>query len=430
MRHSRIQRLLPRVLVGLMIGLVVSGASSARSAEVSAEVLAEPEWLAVANLYRASAGLTSVVENPEASRGAVKHSEYINANHLIAHDEDPTRPSYSIEGRRAGLTGNVANGSGGVVPAQRYLIEEWMTAPFHGLAMLNRDATSFGFGSSSDAQGWGSTLSVGWDGYAEGGVSGAALQQTVELVLAKHPDMANRGYRVDSNGTRAYVVIEKRRFTVVNGAVSELLNGEDETGAAVVWPGPGSKVPLNRYFGGEYPDPVVSCAGWSSRSSGLPILIRRGRPLELRSVFVTNSQGTAIDVCSITADTYRSPDATEQTYARSLLRGEGSAIIVPKVPLVFGETYRVVAKSTSGETFDWSFGVSTDGAIHPPADSPLATAPTPGVPSQGPGSNVESQTDSARLDVLPQKVAPIVQQQKSKPSPRNAKRQPKKRTAR
>ncbi len=432
MRPSKIQRDLTRVFAGLAlaVAVVLPTASTAHSAEIAAE----PQWLAVANLYRATAGLPAVTENSAASIGAQKHSSYINANRIIAHDEDPALAAYSPEGRRAGLTGNVANGFGGDVPSQRFLIEEWMTAPFHGLAMLNRDSTNFGFGFSGDGQGWGSTLSVGWDGFVEGPISHSVLEQTVQTVLAKYPDLANRGYRVDSNGTRAYVVIERRRFSVVNGVVRELMNGEDEAGAAVVWPGPGSQVPLNRYFGGEYPDPIVSCAGWSNRSSGLPILIRRGKPIELQSATLTDSKGVAVDVCTISADTYKSPDPTEEKYARSLLHGEGSVIIIPKVPLVFGETYRVVAKTTNGETYDWSFGTSSDGAVHPPAGNVLANALTPGVPSQGPGSKQETQNEQARLDVLPQKVAAVRKQiavlpKLGKPTAKKAKRSTKKRMA-
>ncbi len=361
-----------------------------------AEAVGESEWLAVVNLYRASAGLNPVVENPAASAGAQKHSAYLVRNRIIGHEENPKDPGYSPEGRRAGLTGNVAAGWGSKLPAQRYLIEEWMTAPFHGLGMLNPSSTNFGFGVAAKGRSWAATLPVFWDDYQDPDVapvesntgSREAFERAYDLVIKQHPELADQGFSASSRGDRIVVTIAGRHFLVVGDEVTELPAGTntddtlDTTHPTVVWPGNGSAVPVNRYYGTEWPDPVVSCKGYTNKTTGLPLLIRRGKPTELSSVAMTDSTGRLLQTCVITAETYRNPNKSDQKYASYILEVSGEAIIMPKGVLTPGMTYRVIADTTDGEHLDWSFTISTDGAIHPPAGHALADRPTPGVPSQ------------------------------------------------
>ncbi len=376
----------------LLLGLALSiGLAQATPSIAATTATAQPpEWLAVVNLYRASAGLAPVTENPEASAGAIKHSAYLLRNRIIGHDEDPNDPGYSAEGRRAGNTGNVATGYGRV-PGQRATIEEWMTAPFHGLGMLSPDAKTYGYGLVSSKGQWASTLSLFWNDYSDPDASSAApdsIEAGYRAVIAKYPELKDRGYSGESRGPRVVIEIDGRRFSVVDGVVTELAptspgdTNPSNGSPTVVWPGNGSSVPLVRYYGGEWPDPMTSCPSVKAKNAGLPVLIRRGRATEFSSVSITDSTGVALQTCVITAKTYRNPNRDDQAYAASILGGEGEGIIIPKGPLTPGRSYHVVADTTDGEHLDWTFSVSPDSDIHLPPGSPLAGQVTPGTPSQ------------------------------------------------
>jgi uncharacterized protein YkwD len=378
------------VRVALLLGglMSINLATTAPSTAANAAEAQSPEWLTVVNLYRASAGLSSVTENAEASAGAIKHSAYLLRNNIIGHDEDPKDPGYSAEGKRAGLTGNVATGYGRL-PGQRATIEEWMTAPFHGLGMLSPDSKNFGYGLVGTKKGWASTLSVFWDDYSDPDATGngtGSIEAGYQAVLAKYPELKNRGYSGESRGARVVIEIDGRRFSVVDGVVTELApaspgDANPSNGApTVVWPGNGTSVPVMRYYGGEWPDPMTSCKGFGNKV-GLPLLIRRGRPTEIASASLTDATGVAQTLCTVTAETYRNPNAKDQEYASYILSG-GEAFIVPKAPLMPGKSYRAVVDLTDGEHLDWTFSISTDANIHLPDGHPLAGQVTPGTPSQ------------------------------------------------
>ena len=134
------------------IGDSATGSTAARGAN------GEPEWLVIANLYRASAGLAPVTENPEASAGAAAHSRYLALHRLIGHDEERSKAGYSPAGLHAGMTGNVFGGYGGLT--QRQTIKGWMAAPFHGLAMLDPHAKVYEYGAFTNNGYWAATLSL------------------------------------------------------------------------------------------------------------------------------------------------------------------------------------------------------------------------------------------------------------------------------
>ncbi len=338
----------------------------------------EPEWLTVLNLYRASAGLGSVTENPAASEGSTAHSEYLVKNRARGHGEDPGRPGYSAIGVRGGETGNVVTGSGGKV-GERSTIEGWMTAPFHGLAMIDPNSQRYGYGLVSNGSRWASTLSHSWDGYAEPGSGGAtALEAAIATVERTYPDVNKSSIEASQRGMNMVVNFSGRRFLVVGEKVRELQR-EEPAFSTVVWPGNGSGVPLVRYAGSEWPDPITACKGWTEKA-GLPILIHRSIPTLVKTATVTDTNGASLPVCSIDSDTYTNPDPGDQDYASNLL--ETSVIVIPKNPLTPGHSYRVQVKLEDGETLDWTFGVTTDGSIQLPPGSPLEGRSIPGTPFQ------------------------------------------------
>ena len=353
-----------------------------------------PEWLQVANRYRASVGLNDVAENPTASVGAAAHSRYLVTNSEVGHDEDKRKPAYSDVGRRAGMTGNVSAGSGARL-TERQIVEGWLTVPFHGVGMLAPHASAFGFGQFSTKQNnWAATLSLFWDAYDDPSSPStgteARARQLVDDLIRIEPWIATKGYSYNCNGTECVLVSDSRVFVTDRGRLVEK-PGADPVAAdrgelgydkPVLFPGNGSGVPLVRYGGYEYPNPLTSCPGYKGQA-GLPIYILRGKPTELAEASVTDDRGTAQQLCTISATTYRDPqDASAERLGRSVLDSYGAVVLLPRNPLQYGRSYNVRARTTDGEVFNWTFRVTANAAIDLPAGHARAEQATVGLPSQ------------------------------------------------
>ena len=366
--------------LGLLV--VLTTAIGTQLAPQPTPAATEPEWLTVLNLYRASAGIDGVTENATASQGAVAHSQYLLQNRVISHGEEPVLPGYSAEGVRGGETGNVATGSGANI-GQRATIEMWMTAPFHGLAMIAPNSKTYGYGLTTSGARWASTLSYGWDNYkVPGDESSDPLRLAVDAVERAHPDLFNTSMNASLTGSTIVVNFSGRRFVVSGETVRELQPGEAPY-PTVVWPNNKTAVPLVRYAGSEWPDPISACKGWSS-NAGLPILIRRSIPTKVVNATVTDTNGAPLQVCAIDSSTYRNPNPDDEAYAAEILKT--NAIVIPKNPLVPGGSYRVHVElgtsDSSIETLDWVFSTTSDGSIKLPPGSPMEGRATPGAPFQ------------------------------------------------
>jgi uncharacterized protein YkwD len=372
--------------------LAVIGGAMAPSTSVDAAP-GGPEWLQIVNRYRASAGISPVTENAEASAGALKHAQYLVVNRATGHEEYPKYKGFSKEGLRAGMTGNVAIGYGRNLPSPREIVESLLTAPFHGLAILNPSYSSFGFGSTGGKSYWAASMPVFWDNYQEESDTEIAERVepdwdgAVDRVLAKFPKLRGGGYEATGTADRIVITMGGRRFVVTPEEVREL--GPDEIAALVnpnqpkvpdiyVWPGNGSSVPLTRYAGNEFPNPIAGCPGFTPRA-GLPLLVL-GPSIEFSSVVARESGGQPLTLCVLTAQTYTSKDQGDMEFVRQLLRN--GAIILPKSPLTPGRTYEVTADVVGGPKLNWSFSISTTSAIGLPPEHPMAGEPTPGVAYQ------------------------------------------------
>jgi Cysteine-rich secretory protein family len=378
--------------VGVKITGPVSNSSLSTVVEGTKPVGAtvrQPEWLTVVNLYRATAGLSPVVEDPVASSGAKAHSNYLVKNRTVGHTETVGAQGYSLAGVRSGATGNVASGTGQVAD-ERLTIEGWMTAPFHALSLLDRAATAYGYGVVGDGKYWASSLSVAWNTYRDPTETTEVANKRVfgprvAALFNARPELAKKAYRAELRGNLAIIAIDGRRFSVTGSdvpVVKELLANEPDF-PTVVWPGDGSAVPLVRFAGVESPDPLTSCPGWTALS-GLPLLIHRPKPTEVISATLTDGNRPGPKLCSLTALTYVNPKPLDQAQGRALLL-PGNAILLPKAPLVAGHLYRVQVVLADGEHLDWHFAATTDGAIKPPLGHVLRGTQTPGRPSQVPG---------------------------------------------
>ena len=289
----------------LLLGVAALVALSAASPVLALDALdrmgsqpASNRWLAVVNYYRATAGLPRVSEDEQLSRAAQKHAEYMVRNDVVTHTEDPGDPFFSLLGNEAGTHSNVA-GWWGSEATDRDFVEMWMVGPFHAVGILRPNLEKVGYGVAHDDKGL---------------TSAAALD-------------------------------------VIHG----LDYSTRDVGHPVVWPAHGTTQPLNNYYGGEYPDPLSSCRGYSS-PAGLPIVIQFEN--DVRNVRYSFSRaGNRLPACGVDARNYRNPNAAAQSLGRQLLDGDNVVVVIPKDPLEAGKTY--VVKVTSGsETARSRFSIS------------------------------------------------------------------------
>ncbi len=343
--------------------LVVAFATMSVGSSLPSQAQANPEWLVTLNQYRAVAGVGPVVNAAEASNAAALHSRYMVQHRLLSHSEDATRAGFSVEGDRAGRTGNIVLGSG-AAKSDKWLIENWMTGPFHGVGMIQPRSVRFGFGSAQDETGWAGTLSLLWDSYGSSPSTvnvKALIASAVKAVVDKFPELAGKGHKAKSDGTTVTVTISGRVYTVRDGVVTEGTVAAPSAKATVVWPGPNSAVPLLEFRGPEFPNPLTSCPGFSA-PTGVPIYISRGVATEVETATLQTSQGTGIALCVLSASTYRNANGGEEQFGRSVLKGYGAVVLIPQTPLTSGSVYQVAVKLRDATSLSWSF-TTTDGEV-------------------------------------------------------------------
>lgn len=259
---------------------------------------ASNRWLAVVNYYRATVYLPRVSADDALSRGAHKHADYMVRNDVVGHAQDPKNPLFSVIGNEAGTHSNVAGWWGSEV-SDRDFIEMWMVGPFHAVGILRPNLKTVGYGVAHDKSGL---------------TSAAALD-------------------------------------VIHG-----LSYTPDASETVIWPGHRSTQPLYSYTGGEYPDPLSSCRGYSS-PVGLPVIVQFADPVRNPTFTFKNGAGQSLPACEVDASNYRNSSAAAQSLGRSLLAGDNVVLVIPKAPLEPGKTY--VAKVTSGtETARSRFSIS------------------------------------------------------------------------
>lgn len=178
-----------------------------------------PDWLNHVNDYRALASLPALGENPTWSHGDWLHERYMVKNDFIGHSEDPNNSWYTAEGNAAAQNSNVAVSSSTVL-SDNAAMDLWMQGPFHAVGILDPGLAVVGYGSYREADG---------------------------------------GYQT--------------------GAALDVLRGLGNISPAVTFPvkfpGNNTTVGYKSYGGGESPNPLSSCAGYTV-PTGLPILLQIG----------------------------------------------------------------------------------------------------------------------------------------------------------
>jgi hypothetical protein len=267
--------------------------------------LAPFDWLSYVNSIRSLANLPPVTENPDWSAGDVLHAKYMVKNQVVGHTEDKTNPFYTFEGEQAGANGNAVISSDFNV-TDKSLIDAWVAGPFHALGIIDLRLQQSGYGA----------------------------------------------YREDGQ-------------PIKSGATFDVLRGR-ATGPLpagitypIYWPANGKTVDLTRY-GGESPDPLTSCAGFTS-TVGLPIYLLIGDgdvdPAVTASSFKQGS--TELANCRFDGTNYSNPTPADQTLGRGILRSRSAIVLIPRAPLVPGKSY-TASITTNGQTYTWTFNVAAD----------------------------------------------------------------------
>jgi hypothetical protein len=281
----------------LLAVLALSAAPTPR-AENSAESAA---WLDRINLYRESASLPPVVEEPRLSATVAQHARYMVAHDVIQHSQNRRRRWASPEGAAAAAVSNLA-GSLNPFEPDFWAVDVWMQAPFHAIGILDPALQHVGFG------------------------------------IHRAPD----GKRIQT------------------AAGLDVIRGRSNRPAAiqypVVWPADGSAVPISSHTG-EFPSPLTSCSGYKA-PTGLPLIVQMGSGAGVPHVTRTGIwDGTQwLAHCVFDESTYKNRDRDEQRLGRSILASRDAIVVIPREPLTFGFQYRVRI-DVDGKSIDWTFRV-------------------------------------------------------------------------
>ncbi len=263
-------------------------------------------WLGYINSLRALGDLPALTENTSWGNGCWLHSRYMVKNDVIQHSEDSGNPWYTAEGQAAAQNSDLSvSSSTGMTDEDA--IDSWMSGPFHGVGILDPALAVSGFGAYREADG-------GWQ----------------------------------------------------TGACLDVLRGLGSVPPSVTfpvkWPGDGEIMPYSAFWGGESPNPLSSCSGYSA-PSGPPIYLMIGSGSLTPSVTAHSFQqgSTPLDHCIFDETSYTNPSGSDQNLGRAVLNMR-DAIIMPRAALTPGATY-TVSITTNGQTYTWSFIVSDDARV-------------------------------------------------------------------
>jgi len=250
------------------------------------------------NRLRAVAGLSSVDGVDALTSGAQAHARYSLQTGTVGHKQDASHPFASTAGAASAARSNVSlwtTGSGPVGP--RGMVDNLQVAPFHGLLHLQ-------------------------------------------------PQLASSGVGYAADGNREALVIDVR-------------GGYDGSIAApthpIAFPGPGSTTTLRSYPGGEYPDPLGPCGGWTA-PTGAPILLSLPDADALRQVTLTGPDAQALTTCWYDADRFSHSDTGQRDLGRAILREREALVVLPREPLTTGR-HRVTVEVGDAGRATWSFTV-------------------------------------------------------------------------
>jgi uncharacterized protein YkwD len=291
-------------------------ASLPAAEEVPGTASTSSNWLTVLNGYRARLKVPPVGEDPALSRGCLAHAKYLVTNYgqMMAHggspgaslhQEDESKREYSPEGLKAAQASDVVYQPRNKMTQDQLMaqaIEWWISGPFHRPELLSPELMQAGFGQYCEGVGCVSALDIASDS-ALALPGGSPLAEPIEVP----PD-----------------------------------------GATVEAP----------RFGGEWPDPVSSCPGYSAFAPAITLQLGLHVPAKITDASLTQTTGAAagtkLATCAYDFESYTNPDRGTQAKGREVLKSFGEVVMMVRDPLAGGETYRV-AMNVNGKPYTWSF---------------------------------------------------------------------------
>jgi hypothetical protein len=231
-------------------------------------------------------------------------------NDYAGHSEDPNNPWYSPEGLLAAQKGNVFVSSWLTAPDET-AIDFWMAAPFHAVRMMDPRLLTTGFGS----------------------------------------------YREEDGGWQM-------------GATLDVLRGRTGSPAPGTYPLPfprdGGQTWLTRYYGGEFPDPLTPCPGFTTPTGpGIFLQLGTGSLTPAVSAASLTTNGVSQQICVFDETNYTHPDPSTQNSGRNILNSRDAIVIMPRNPLVVGQSY-TASITVNGQTHTWTFTV-----VSPPGQNTI-----------------------------------------------------------
>jgi uncharacterized protein (DUF2141 family) len=303
-------------LAAILVGVLPTFPALPTPVHIQAAPAASTSWLDELNTWRASTGVSALTENTTWSQGDYLHAQYMVKNDLVTHYETPGVPYYSTAGDAAAQASNIYVSSSTSTSDQQ-AIDWWMQAPFHAMGLMDPRLTQSGFGSYREVK-------SGWE----------------------------------------------------MGAAVDVIRGNSFAGGnyPVYFPGNGTAEPLTSYGGGEFPDPLQACPGYSV-PTGLPVFIQVGGNVNttVGSVHSFTGNGVPLNHCVI--------DSSNSSVG-SYLYTRGGVILVPQSPLQSGVKY-AVALTVNNVPYTWSFTVgpfnactSVNVSAAPPSPALMGTSVT------------------------------------------------------
>jgi uncharacterized protein YkwD len=297
--------------------------TSAPSAEVTLTVgpPTAGSLVPLINAWRARAGVAPLVEEPSWSAGAALHGKYVlfsneSGQSESFHEENPQSSYFTVAGNDAARNSIVfhslfyAN-----YPADK-IISSWARSPFVSVQMLDPQLQRTGIGYVSRNEPSGNGV------YRTGAVLDVVRGRNAATPLA------------------APVTFPRDGGTIVGECPER--NGYTACGSAGV-------LPFLDFCG-------IHGNGFTTPEFGMPVWIQFGGSVTpvVSAVSLTRA-GTAVSVCTLTADTYTVATPEFQTLGRRILQERGAVVLVPRSPLPTG-TY-TASVTANGKQHQWTFTV-------------------------------------------------------------------------
>ena len=296
------------------------------------------------NYYRTSAGVPAIAADPALNEAALHHAKYLVNNrlkagdavitngrmietgwNLSAHSESVGNQWYTEDGAKWAEFATVIRGNAPVTDGAALVDEQ--AARTDSLAVLDPQLASVGFG-----------LFCSTDDCAGVIVYNRGLSKSQFLGLYE-------GNAMDWNamlGSMPFTVARLRR--------------------PIEFPSSAMRFPSRAFRGGDYPNPLTSCSGYSA-PTGVPIILQLGAPMFGEDVKLTSSSlsedGAQLETCGFDATSYMNPDGYQQSRSREVLHAYGAVVMIPKNPLQSGHTYTVSMVADS-QPYTWSFSIAPD----------------------------------------------------------------------